>query len=51
MKAEDDGQVCVPARSFIEIVKELEDFYKKMFRLFDGGNLGGLRIIAEKKQM
>ncbi len=32
----------------IEIVEDLEDFYKKIFRLFDGGNLGGLRIIAEK---
>ena len=32
----------------IEIVEELEDFYKKMSRLFDGGNLGGLRIIARK---
>jgi len=33
----------------IEIVEELEDFYKKMSRLFDGGNLGGLRIIAKKE--
>jgi cyclopropane fatty-acyl-phospholipid synthase-like methyltransferase len=31
-----------------KIVDELEDFYKKMDWLFDGDNLGGLRIIAEK---
>jgi len=33
----------------IEIVEELEDFYEKIFRLFEGGNLGGLRIIAKKE--
>ena len=32
----------------VEIVEELEDFYEKIFRLFDGGNLGGLSIMAEK---
>jgi len=32
----------------VEIVKELEDFYKKMSQLFDSNNLGGLRIIAKK---
>lgn len=32
----------------IEIVEELEDFYKKMSQLFEGGKLGGLRIIAKK---
>ena len=32
----------------IEIVEELEDFYKKMSQLFEGGKLGGLSIIAKK---
>ena len=32
----------------IKIVEELEDFYKKIYCLFSGGNLGGLRIIAKK---
>ena len=32
----------------IEIVEDLEDFYKKMSQLFEGGKLGGLRIIAKK---
>lgn len=31
-----------------EIVEDLEDFYRKMDWLFEGGNLGGLRIIAGK---
>jgi SAM-dependent methyltransferase len=33
----------------IPIVEDLEDFYKKMAWLFQNGNLGGLRIIADKK--
>ena len=33
----------------LEIVEDLEDFYKKMAWLFDRGNLGGLRIIAGKR--
>ena len=32
----------------IEVAEDLEDFYKKMSRLFTGGNVGGLRIIAAK---
>jgi cyclopropane fatty-acyl-phospholipid synthase-like methyltransferase len=32
----------------IEIVEDLEDFYEKMAWLFEGGNLGGLRITAKK---
>ena len=32
----------------IEIVADMEDFYKKMAKLFNGGNLGGLRIITGK---
>lgn len=32
-----------------EIVDDLEDFYKKMSWLFEGGNLGGFRIIARKE--
>ena len=32
----------------IEIVEDLEDFYKKISQLFEGGKLGGLRIIAKK---
>ncbi len=32
----------------IEIVEELEYFYKKMSHLFENGNLGGVRIIAKK---
>lgn len=31
-----------------EIVEELEDFYKKMSWLYEGGNLGGAKIIASK---
>ena len=31
-----------------EIVEELIDFYENIFRLFDGGNLGGVSIVAEK---
>ncbi|MDD2927804.1 MAG: methyltransferase domain-containing protein [Candidatus Omnitrophica bacterium] len=32
----------------IEITEEIEDFYKKIAQLFHNGNLGGLRIIAQK---
>ncbi len=32
----------------IEVVEGLEDFYSKMVKLFDGGNLGGVRIVAQK---
>jgi cyclopropane fatty-acyl-phospholipid synthase-like methyltransferase len=32
----------------IEVTDDLEDFYQKILQLFDNGNLGGLRIIAEK---
>ncbi|MFA5167851.1 MAG: methyltransferase domain-containing protein [Candidatus Omnitrophota bacterium] len=32
----------------IEIAADMEDFYKKITELFNGGNLGGLRIIAGK---
>lgn len=33
----------------IEVADDMEDFYKKMVRLFAGGNVGGLRITAAKK--
>lgn len=33
-----------------EIVTELEDFYSKMAWLYNGGNLGGLKIIAQKNR-
>ena len=32
-----------------EIVGDLEDFYKKMAQLFDGNNLGGLRVTVKKR--
>ena len=31
----------------LDVVDGLEDFYKKMAGLYNGGNLGGLRIIAK----
>ena len=33
----------------IEVVEGLEDFYSKVVKLFDGGNLGGVRIVAKKE--
>jgi cyclopropane fatty-acyl-phospholipid synthase-like methyltransferase len=30
----------------LEVAEDIEDFYKKMLRLFTGGNVGGLRMIA-----
>jgi len=33
----------------IDTVNDLEDFYKKVSRLFEGNNLGGLRISAKKQ--
>ena len=32
----------------VEIVQELEDFYKKISQLFSGHNLGGLGVTAKK---
>ena len=31
-----------------EIVDGLEEFYSTIVRLFDGGNLGGIRVLARK---
>jgi len=33
----------------IEVVEGLDDFYSKMVKLFNGGNLGGVRIVAQKE--